>query len=132
MNLNIRKKKTIEEGIVGGIVRLDTIPDSLPRHSLISAPVRHVTYQPGNSTSYRLIFCNITGTDEVGEQGGWLVTWINSSNLNAMVVTDNGGLLHFNDVMEKMRVNISDAICLAEIIGHCTGRGFITCEELAR
>jgi hypothetical protein len=130
MNLSIRTKKTIEDGIIGGIVRLDTLDDSLPRRSLISASVRHVTYQPGNSTSYRLVFTNITGVDDVGELGGWLVTWINSMDLKAMIVTDTGGLLHWKDVMEKMRVDISDAVCLAEIIGHCTGRTYITCEEI--
>ena len=50
MNLDTRTKKTIEAGIIGGIVRLDTLPDSLPRHSLISAPVRHIIYEPGNGS----------------------------------------------------------------------------------
>jgi hypothetical protein len=34
--------------------------------------------------------------------------------------------------MEKMRASISDAVCLAEIISHCTGRTYITCEEIAQ
>ena len=120
MNLDIRTKKTVEDGIVGGIVRL------------ISAPVRLVSYSPGNGTKYDLIFTNITGMACVGDQGGWLVTWINSYDLKAMVVTDHGGLLHWQYVMDKMRVSISDAVCLAEIIGHCTGRTYITCEEVDR
>lgn len=121
MILDIRTKKTIEDGILGGIVQLGSVE-----------AVQHVTYQPGNGTSYRLIFCDITGVDDVGEQGGWLVTWINSRDMKAMVITNNESLLHWQYVMEKMRASISDAVCLAEIIGYCTNRKYITCEEIAQ
>ena len=122
MNLDTRTKKTVEAGIIREIW-----PGSLTRN-----PVHCLSYEPGNGTLYCLIFTNITGVDDVGDQGGWLVTWINSHYLKAMVVTDNKGLLHWRYVMEKMRASISDAVCLAEIIGHCTGRTYITCEEVAQ
>jgi hypothetical protein len=118
MKFDLRTKCSIEAGIV----------TDLPKGSVIG-PVRFVDYQPGNGTRYNLVFTNINGTDEVGNNNGWLVTWLNSHDLKAMVVTDSGQLLHFSYVMEKMRACASDAVCLAEIIGYCTGRSYITCEE---
>ena len=51
--------------------------------------------------------------------------------MNSMIVVDNKALLHFGYVQKKLGCGISDAVCLAEIIGHCTGRTFYTCEEVA-
>ncbi|MCK9567478.1 hypothetical protein M0R72_00850 [Candidatus Pacearchaeota archaeon] len=118
MNLDIRTLPTIDAGIT--------------EFRKEDREVMFVSYSPQNGTLYNLIFTDIKGSDEVGEQGGWLVTWINSHDLKAMVVTDNGGFLAWQYVMEKMRASISDAVCLAEIIGHCTGREYDTCEEVAR
>ena len=115
MNLDIRTLPTIESGITS-LIKKDS-------------DVIFCSYSPQNGTRYDLIFTNITGVSKhvhVDDQGGWLVTWINSYDLKAMVVTNNGGLLHWQYVMDKMRASISDAVCLAEIIGHCT------CEEVDR
>lgn len=121
MNLDTRTKKSVADSIVS----------DLPRGSC-NVPVRYVIAEPGNGTRYSLVFTDLKGSDEVGEQGGWLVTWINSLDLKAMVVTDNGGFLDWRYVMKKMRASIADAVCLAEIIGHCTGREYETCEEVAQ
>jgi len=115
MNLDIRTKKTVEDGIVESMS--------------ISTLVRYVSYSPGNGTRYRLLIANVKGTgmDEIdSSKGGWVVTSLNS--LKSMVVVDNGGLLHFNYVMEKLQCGIADAVCLAEIIGHCTNRPYVTSE----
>lgn len=108
---------------------VDSIVSDNPKGSC-NVPVRQVIAEPGNGMRYSLVFTDLRESED--ERKEWLVTWINSANLNSMVVTDNGGLLHFSYVEEQMRVNLSDAICLAEIIGYCTGREFITCEQFVQ
>lgn len=119
--IEVRTKKTVEEGIVNfGL-------GDRQRESVI----QYVEYEPGNGTRYRLLIANVNGTgmDEIdSSKGGWVVTNLNS--MRSMVVTDNAGLLHFNYVMEKLQCGIADGVCLAEIIGHCTNRPYVTSEEV--
>lgn len=48
----------------------------------------------------------------------------------SMVVMDNqGGLLHWEYVREKLKVAAADAVVLAELIGFVTGRTYVPSEE---
>jgi hypothetical protein len=47
-----------------------------------------------------------------------------------MVVTDNQGvLLHWEYVREKLKVSAADAVVLAELIGFVTGRTYVSSDE---
>jgi len=121
MNLDTRTKKTIEEGI-------DTYTIWRGGQAI------YISYSPGNGTRYRLLFSKLDGLnlqelDTTAPQDGWLVTNLNS--MNSMIVVDNKSMLYFEYVQKKLNCGIADAVCIAEIIGHCTGRTFYTCEEVA-
>jgi hypothetical protein len=47
-----------------------------------------------------------------------------------MLVSDNGQLLHWSYVGEKLGFRTPDAIVVTELIGHITGRPYITGEEV--
>ena len=117
--MNLRKNKTVKEGII------KTSNCECPNQF----PVRYVEYCPGNGLKYRLLITNASGIDEVGDSG-WVVTNLNS--MQSMAVTDNRGLLHYNYVSEKLKCEISDAVVLAELLGHWMNRKYISCEELTK
>jgi hypothetical protein len=122
MRLDVRTKKTIEEGIqlreeVGGSTFL--------------------LFAPGNGTIYLVLIqklsdCSPKLKDRLGlrDGDGWLVTHMGGVPMTSMVVIDNqGGLLHWEYVREKLQVSAADAVVLAELIGHVTGREYIPSEE---
>ena len=123
MRLEVRTKKTIEEGIqlreeVGGSTFL--------------------LYAPGNGTLYMVVVQSLSGyspkmKDRMGlglDGGGWLVTYMGGVPMASMVVIDNqGGLLHWEYVREKLKVAAADAVVLAELIGFVTGRTYVPSEE---
>lgn len=123
MNLDLRTKKTIEEGI---------------ESCETTHGVRIVEYSPGNGTRYVLSLVELHGfSPETSEWFGfdpkgfaWLVTWLNHSPMTSMVVVkDDGALLHWIYLREKLNAGVPDAIVLAEVIGYITGRSYFPCEE---
>jgi len=111
MNLDIRTKNTVTEGIVNHI----------QGNSGITHEIR---YYPGNGTCYNLVFVKFEHYSE------WLVTHINT--MRSMMVIKSNKLLHYNYVSEKLGCSTADGVCLAEIIGHVTERPYVTCEEIKR
>ena len=124
MNLDLRTKKTVKESIVSDEYYNSQFPQ------MADTSVRYVRYEPGNGTCYRLMFVKISSSNlaEIGPSGGWLVTYLNS--MKSMIVTNCKAMLHYSYVQEKLDVGISDAVCLAEIIAHFTGRTCVSCEEM--
>jgi len=122
MRLDVRTKKTIEEGIQLREERGDSTS---------------ILYAPANGTIYlvliqKLAECSPELKDRMGlrDGEGWLVTYMGGVPMTSMVVIDNqGGLLHWEYVREKLRVSAADAVVLAELIGFVTGRDFIPSEE---
>jgi hypothetical protein len=123
MNLDVRTKKTIEEGIQ---IREE------------SEGSIFVLYSPGNGTIYTVVFRNLSNCSPelkdrmgLGTCGGWLVTYMNWLTMPSMIVLeDPQGLLHWEYVREKLRgVGAADAVVLAELIGHMVGRTCIPSEE---
>lgn len=120
MFLDIRTKRTVQE--------------SITRHIESSGTVHEVEYCPGNGTRYHLVFVTssqlvkVIEGDCVSEFRGWLVTLTNS--MRSMFVQKTEQLLHFGYVEEKLGCGLADAVCLAEIIGHITGRPYVSCEEV--
>jgi hypothetical protein len=124
MNLDIRTKKTVEESIQS----VECYNKDFPQ--MIDTTIRYVCYAPGNGTQYRLVFTDISSLhlDEMNLSGGWLVTCLNS--MKSMMVANSKSMLHYSYAQEKLGVGISDAVCLAEIIAHFTGRTAVSCEEM--
>ena len=123
MRLEVRTKKTIEEGICNRETGQGT---------------EILVYAPGNGSIYIVSFMDLSGfgpevKDRFGlgnEMNGWLVTHVGHSPMPSMVVTDNGGgLLHWEYVREKLKVAAADAVVLAELIGFVTGRTYVPSEE---
>jgi hypothetical protein len=123
MRLEVRTKNTIEEGIRN-------------RETIQGTEV--VVYAPGNGSVYVVSFTNLSGLSPEGKDRfglgsdgkGWLVTHVGYAPMPSMVVTDNqGGLLHWEYVREKLKVSASDAVVLAELIGFVTGRTYVPSEE---
>lgn len=123
MRLEVRTKKTIEEGI---------------RNREIIQGTEVVVYAPGNGSIYTVTFTNLSGlspevNDRFGlgpDSTGWLVTHVGYSPMPSMIVTDNqGGLLHWEYVREKLKISAADAVVLAELIGFVTGRTYVLSDE---
>lgn len=121
MHYDLRTKKTVEEGIQLREGDEDSI---------------FILYAPGNGTNYLVSLQSFSvcgpkmkeriGIGSTGE--GWLVTYLSPVFAVSMVIT-HIGLLHWEYVWEKLRITTSDAVVLAELIGHVTGRPYISCEE---
>lgn len=125
---DIRTKATVEEGIVFN-----------EADSLNYGKVRIVEYQPGNGTRYVLVITRVAepatspekrdklGTG--GEVATYLVAKLNAGAGTAMLVGGVKHFLHYSSVQEKLKVGISDAVVLAELIGTLLGMPYMTCEE---
>jgi hypothetical protein len=122
MNLDVRTKKTIEEGIQIREERGDST---------------FLLYAPENGTIYLVVIQKIGGCspkmkDRMGlgiDDGGWLVTYMGSVSTSMVVIDDPGGLLHWEYVRRKLHVGAADAVVLAELVGFVTGRAYIPSEE---
>ena len=80
-----------------------------------------VEYQPGNGTRYPVLFTYL-GTleklsqDRIGCQPeSWLVTMLTCSPYNSLMCSTNDHV-HWSYVMEKLQLNQTDALCVAELI----------------
>jgi len=90
-----------------------------------------VDWQPGNGTRYALLFVRLHELAGVDECSDWQVTWI--TRRRTMFVSDSS-YVSYSYVQEKMSwvkdiIGISDAICIAEAIGHVLGLEATSCEE---
>jgi hypothetical protein len=104
-------------------MRTKSIYAALRANDVSNCPVRVVDYQPGNGTAYHLVFTPIPITDaseRIGVGQSHLVTLVNYGR--SMVVADTGGYLSPSYVALKLKVGAGDAVVLAEIIAHFTGR----------
>jgi hypothetical protein len=131
MSIEVRTKATVEEGVVA-------------RQELEGR--LFITYDPGNGSRYLLLFTSLTGLDErnldligVGPKC-WLVTLLNYDPRPSALISDNGQHLNWTYVREKMGRNERghhvlgepDAIVVTELIGHLTGRSYVTSEEILK
>ena len=97
---------------------------------------KFVSYCPGNGTKYDLMFTDLTSFSESTKdlmgvpEKGWLVTVLNQDPRPSALISDNGQLLHWTYVGEKLGFRTPDAIVVTELIGHITGRSYITGEEV--
>lgn len=97
---------------------------------------RVLNYQPGNGTRYLLVFTPISAGSEAGallglmDEEGWVVTWI--SHRSHTLVCSQKALLHWSDVALGFQTTKSDAVVLAEVIGHVTSIRASTLEEVLR
>ena len=86
-----------------------------------------VDWQPGNGTRYALLFVSlrdeISGFDACNS---WQITWI--TKRKTMFIS-SASHIHFSYIQEKLECGISDAICIAEAIGHVLGLTSTRCEE---
>lgn len=85
-----------------------------------------VDWQPGNGTRYALLFVKLGKLAKFDECGDWQVTWV--TKRKTMFVRETS-LVHYSYVQEKLECGISDAICIAEAIGHILGIESTTCED---
>ena len=97
-------------------------------------PLRFFEYCPGNGTRYAMLMTQLGSLSEDARArlgtgpGGVLVTMMNYSNRQSIVV-GNGDFLHYGYVKEKLDVSTSDAVVLAEFIGHVLGIKHVSCED---
>jgi len=126
MSLDVRTKTTIEEGI---------------RIREEHGDSTFLLYAPGNGVLYTVLIqklstCSPEMKDRLGLGmlgDGWLVTYLSGLPMTSMVLVDNKGeLLHWEYVREKLRLSISDAIVLAELIGHMLGRPYLPSEDFLK
>ena len=123
--MDVRTLPSIEQGI--------KIRDVQGSSTLIS-------YCPGNGTKYLILITDVShlGPESkdfmgLGSRGwGWLVTHVGHTPMTSMVVIDNGALLHWEYVREKLSVSISDAVVLAELIGFVTNRSYISSDDFLK
>jgi hypothetical protein len=119
--LDVRTKKTVQEGIV--------YESGCGTHDYISAAyplLRLVDYQPGNGTRYWLSIIDTQHcTDEAnkrlgfGDKTGYIITDLNRGR--SMFLSDVG-FIAAGYVQDKLECGISDAYVLAELLGYLLKR----------
>lgn len=85
-----------------------------------------VDWQPGNGTRYALLMVDLGRLANTAECGDWQITW---TTKRMTMFISNSSFIHYNYVKEKLGCGISDAICIAEAIGHMLGLSATSCEE---
>jgi len=114
---------------------MPTVESGIKRKE-VSGACTFVSYCPGNGTKYDLMFTELTSfSDGAKDLMGvsekcWLVTSLNQEPRPSALITNNGQLLHWAYVGEKLGLRTPDAVVVAELIGHITGRPYITGEEV--
>jgi hypothetical protein len=127
---------------------LRTVPmaEAIKRHEhaekepIDGSGVAFVDYQPGNGTAYRFFLTRVEPKSAFGlwlgfgESAGWIVSWVpdQSPSFNNIHITANGSYLDPYYVQSKLGCGISDAVVLAEVFAHLTGRSAMTSEEFER
>lgn len=111
-------------------LRTKSIEDAFRLEYRMEAGAHYVDYQPGNGTRYCLLIVHSTAplTPTI-DPGGYLVTDLNSGR---SMLLQPGGFLHFRYVKEKLNLRSeADAVVVAELLGHLTGRPCVSCEDYA-
>lgn len=87
---------------------------------------RAVEYRPRRGTRYSLVLTDLGGMP--GAPDGVLV-WV--AGLGSMVLPSGGGPVRHGRVQDSLRCSVTDAVVIAELLGHLTGRGATSAEEFA-
>jgi hypothetical protein len=97
--------------------------------------VKFYEYQPGNGTRYHVVFSSLVGMnqyvkDRIGcDSRSYVVSLLNMPGISPMIVKMDGGLLHYQYVMEKMNLGKGDAVAIAIFIGWYLGRSAISYKD---
>lgn len=100
--------------------------ESCPTRVVRAANSLIVDWQPGNGTRYALLIVDLGKLSGVDECSDWQVTW---TTKRKTMFLSNSSFVHYNYVKEKLECGISDAICIAEAIGHMLDLPATGCEE---
>lgn len=76
-----------------------------------------LVYEPGNGTRYEIVLTDLRAMGE-----GYIVSLLTTSPGTCMRVADSGGYITATYVRSKLGVGLGDAVILAELIAHLTGR----------
>lgn len=98
-------------------MRTKTLPDGIKSRTQCGNTTV-INYQPGNGTLYLIHLTDLRAI----EDGGYTVALMTTGHGTCMTVADTGGYLSPGYVAEKLKVGKADAVVLAEIIAHLTGR----------
>jgi len=98
-------------------MRTKTIPEAI-KSVQANGQSTTIEYQPGNGTRYRVILIDNTKTLD----GCYIVALMTEGHGTCMTVMPGGGYLSAGYVREKLKVGLGDAVVLAELIAHLTGR----------
>ena len=98
-------------------MRTKTLPESV-KSVTANGQSTSIEYQPGNGTRYKFILIDNTKT----EDGCYFVALVTLGHGTCMTVMPGAGYLSPGYVAEKLKVGHGDAVVLAEIIAHLTGR----------
>lgn len=111
--LSIREKKTIKEGIL------------VDKQARLSESSRYIEYAPGNGTLYKLL---LIPTDALEIPGAppqsYHVIWLTaggSSSSRGFSIGKRGSGMHYSYIEEKLKVGISDAIVIGELLEYLFG-----------
>jgi hypothetical protein len=77
-----------------------------------------LNYQPGNGTLYLIHLTDLRAM----EDGCYTVALMTTGHGTCMTVADTGGYLSPGYVAEKLKIGKADAVVIAELIAHLTGR----------
>ena len=123
MNLEVRTKSTVEEGIT--------------HREDLDVGRTFISYAPGNGSQYNLLFTNVTSfgpgaRDLLGIRAGWLVTLTNADPRPSILISETKEKLYWGYILTHLGRSIgkADAVVLAELIGYFTGRPYVTSEEI--
>lgn len=94
-------------------MRTKTITDAI-RSRVTNSLVTDIEYQPGNGSRYRVLI--------IDTPSNYVVALVTEGHGTCMTVMPNGSHLSSGYVREKLKVGLGDAVILAELIAHLTGR----------
>ena len=98
-------------------MRTKTLPDSVKSRTQCGNTTV-INYQPGNGSRYTLHLMDLRAM----EDGGYTVALMTEGHGTCMTVMPGAGYLSAGYVAEKLKVGKADAVVLAEVIAHLTGR----------
>ena len=123
MLLDLRRKATIEEGIV----YRERLEDGR----------EVVEYEPGDGTRYLIIVSPLTGFSDttcgrVGigkDQENVIVTLANNPGAVKSMVVSRGDFIAYDDVHKSLGFTMASSVTLAEFLGWLLGGSAWSCEE---
>jgi hypothetical protein len=121
---SLRTKPTVEDGV--------THVESTMDFNLIE-------YQPGNCTRYVVLISNIgerlseRSLNLLGTSKGSVMVQLLSNLSNPRMMTiGNGDWIDPYWVQDQLKVSMSDAVVLGELIGHMLNYPHMTCEQFEK